>query len=98
MARKGNNGPPPINGGIGLDPEAEALARAQAESPEGEVLTEEAWKQHEFEWLPGPKDYGFVQSLMTGRVTEPGKFANWIAPPLRGINNKRLNFEYVRFN
>jgi benzoyl-CoA 2,3-dioxygenase component B len=67
-------------------------------SPEGEVLTEEAWRKHEFEWLPSPKDYAFVQSLMSGRVTEPGKFANWIAPPLRGINNKPLNFEYVRFN
>jgi benzoyl-CoA 2,3-dioxygenase component B len=29
---------------------------------------------------------------------EPGKFANWIAPPLRGINSKPLDFEYVRFN
>jgi benzoyl-CoA 2,3-dioxygenase component B len=67
-------------------------------SPEGEVLTEEAWKKHEFEWLPSSQDYAFVQSLMSGRVTEPGKFANWIAPPLRGINNQPLNFEYVRFN
>src|SRR5207253_10045881 len=48
-------------------------------SPEGEALTEEAWKKHEFEWLPRPQDYAFVQSLMSGRVTEPGKFANWIA-------------------
>ena len=67
-------------------------------SPEGEALTEEAWKKHEFEWLPSPQDYAFVQSLMSGRVTEPGKFANWIAPPLRGINNQPLHFEYVRFN
>ncbi len=67
-------------------------------SPEGEVLTEEAWKKHEFEWLPSPKDYAYVQSLMSGRVAEPGRFANWIAPPLRGINNQPLNFEYVRFN
>jgi benzoyl-CoA 2,3-dioxygenase component B len=39
-----------------------------------------------------------VQSLMAGRVIEPGKFANWIAPPIRGINTQPLNFEYVRFN
>jgi benzoyl-CoA 2,3-dioxygenase component B len=64
----------------------------------GEVLSEEAWEKHEFEWLPSPGDYKFVQSLMCGRVVEPGKFANWIAPPLRGINNQPLNFEYVRFN
>src|SRR5579883_2646540 len=67
-------------------------------SPDGEVLTEEAWKKREFEWLPSPKDYEYVQSLMSGRVTEPGKFANWIAPPIRGINGQPLNFEYVRFN
>ena len=67
-------------------------------SPGGEILSEEAWKNHEFEWLPSPKDYAYVLSLMSGRVVEPGKFANWIAPPARGINNQPLNFEYVRFN
>jgi benzoyl-CoA 2,3-dioxygenase component B len=67
-------------------------------SIDGEVLTEEAWNNHEFEWLPSPADMKFVQSLMSGRVVEPGKFANWIAPPTRGINNNPLNFEYVRFN
>jgi benzoyl-CoA 2,3-epoxidase subunit B len=67
-------------------------------SPEGEVLSEEAWKNHESEWLPNSKDYAYVQSLMAGRVVKPGKFANWIAPPTRGINGKPLNFEYVRFN
>ena len=33
-----------------------------------------------------------------GRVAEPGKFANWIAPPSRGINNRPVDFEYVRFS
>jgi benzoyl-CoA 2,3-dioxygenase component B len=33
-----------------------------------------------------------------GRVAEPGKYANWIAPPARGINNQAVDFEYVRFN
>jgi len=33
-----------------------------------------------------------------GRVVEPGKFANWIAPPPRGINNLPVDFEYIRFN
>jgi len=67
-------------------------------SPEGEVLTKEAWQNHERDWLPAPEDHAFVQSLMIGRVVEPGKFANWIAPPIRGINGQPLNFEYVRFN
>jgi benzoyl-CoA 2,3-dioxygenase component B len=38
-----------------------------------------------------------VQSLM-GRVVEPGKFANWIAPPSSGINGHPIDFEYVRFS
>jgi benzoyl-CoA 2,3-epoxidase subunit B len=33
-----------------------------------------------------------------GRVVEPGRFANWIAPPAAGINKQPVNFEYVRFN
>jgi benzoyl-CoA 2,3-dioxygenase component B len=67
-------------------------------SPAGEVLTEDAWMRNRDRWLPSAADYAFVQSLMSGRVVEPGKFANWIAPPLRGINRQPLNFEYVRFN
>jgi benzoyl-CoA 2,3-dioxygenase component B len=35
---------------------------------------------------------------MAGRVVEPGKFANWIAPPRAGISGRPLDFEYVRFN
>jgi benzoyl-CoA 2,3-dioxygenase component B len=67
-------------------------------SPEGEVLTKDAWLNHEREWLPSEEDFQFVRSLMTGRVIEPGKFANYIAPPIRGINRQPLDFEYVRFN
>jgi benzoyl-CoA 2,3-dioxygenase component B len=66
--------------------------------PDGTVMSEEAWKQRKSEWLPTAVDYKYVQSLMSGRVTELGKFANWIAPPVRGINGQPLNFEYVRFN
>jgi len=31
-------------------------------------------------------------------VVEPGKFANWIAPPAMGINRMPVEFDYVRFN
>jgi benzoyl-CoA 2,3-dioxygenase component B len=68
-------------------------------SPDGRVLTETEWTSHVHEWLPAPADHAFVQSLMmTGRVVERGKFANWIAPPRRGINHQPLDFEYVRFD
>jgi benzoyl-CoA 2,3-dioxygenase component B len=67
-------------------------------SPTGEVLTKEEWHARRNRWLPTEKDYAFVQSLMSGRVVELGKFANWIAPPRTGINSRPLDFEYVRFN
>ena len=35
---------------------------------------------------------------LMGRVVEPGKFANWIAPPMIGINRQPVDFEYIRFN
>jgi benzoyl-CoA 2,3-dioxygenase component B len=67
-------------------------------SPDGKVLTKEQWTAQCGRWLPNAADYAFVQSLMAGRVVEPGKFANWIAPPRRGIHTKAIDFEYVRFN
>jgi benzoyl-CoA 2,3-dioxygenase component B len=36
-----------------------------------------------------------VQSLQV-RVTEPGRMAGWVAPPSQGINQKPVDFEYVR--
>ncbi|KAG1270768.1 hypothetical protein G6F64_015627 [Rhizopus arrhizus] len=66
-------------------------------SPEGEILSESQWQANSHKWLPTPEARAFVASLM-GRVTEPGKFANWIAPPVMGINRQPVNFDYVRFN
>ncbi len=65
--------------------------------PEGKLMTEEEWLRHRDAWLPTDEDRAYVQSLM-GRVAAPGKFAHWIAPPARGINNQPVDFEYVRFN
>jgi len=45
--------------------------------------------------LPSQGDRAYARALMVG-VDVPGKFANWIAPPDRGINNNPLEFEYVR--
>ena len=66
-------------------------------SPDGRVLAEAEWNAHVAEWLPTDEDRAFVASLM-GRVAEPGKFANWIAPPAVGINRQPLDFAYVRFD
>jgi benzoyl-CoA 2,3-dioxygenase component B len=67
-------------------------------TPAGEVMTQEEWNTKKAVWLPSEKDYTFVQAMMHGRVVEPGKFANWIAPPRRGVNQKPVDFEYIRFN
>jgi benzoyl-CoA 2,3-epoxidase subunit B len=64
-------------------------------TPEGKIITEAEWNARHAEWLPTDEDRAFVQSLMKP-VTEPGKFAGWIAPPARGINQQPVDFEYVR--
>ena len=66
-------------------------------APDGRLISEAEWTHQHQNWLPTADDRLYVHSLM-GRVVEPGKFAGWIAPPSRGINNQPVNFDYVRFN
>jgi benzoyl-CoA 2,3-dioxygenase component B len=65
--------------------------------PAGNVVSAAEWTANVDRWLPTAGDRAFVTSLM-GRVAEPGRYANWIAPPPRGINGQPADFEYVRFN
>jgi benzoyl-CoA 2,3-dioxygenase component B len=64
--------------------------------PSGQPIDEAAWQRRRHEWLPSPADKDYLKSLQAEPVYEPGKFANYIAPPLRGINQQPLDFEYVR--
>jgi benzoyl-CoA 2,3-dioxygenase component B len=64
-------------------------------SPDGQVISEAEWDAHRREWLPSADDESYLQSLMQP-VTERGAFANWIAPPARGINGQPIDYEYVR--
>ncbi|MBI2219546.1 MAG: benzoyl-CoA 2,3-epoxidase subunit BoxB [Candidatus Rokubacteria bacterium] len=64
-------------------------------TPDGRIVHKEEWEARRDEWLPTRADQEYVASLMAP-VTAPGKFANWIAPPARGINGKPVDFEYVR--
>ncbi len=66
-------------------------------SPDGRVISEAEWAANVRNWLPSEEDRAYVASLM-GRVVEPGKMANWIAPPPIGINRQPVDFDYVRFN
>jgi benzoyl-CoA 2,3-dioxygenase component B len=72
-----------------------ALANVKV-SPDGRIVGDAEWAQGEREWLPTSEDRAFVASLM-GRVVEPGKLANWIAPPVIGINRQPIDLQYVRF-
>jgi benzoyl-CoA 2,3-dioxygenase component B len=64
-------------------------------SPDGRVIGQAEWDARRSEWLPNEADQAHVQSLMHV-VVERGKFASWIAPPLRGVNGQPVDFEYVR--
>jgi benzoyl-CoA 2,3-dioxygenase component B len=63
--------------------------------PAGNALSEADWEGRRGDFLPTPDDDAYVASLMR-RVTEPGQFAPWIAPPRAGIDGKPGNFEYVK--
>ncbi len=73
-----------------------AFAAAKV-SPGGKLLTDAEWASRHDRWLATADDATYVASLM-GAVTKPGKFANWIAPPAKGINARAADFEYVRFD
>ena len=64
-------------------------------SPSGQLVDEAAWNRDLGKWLPSRDDGDFIVSLMQP-VSEPGQFANWIAPPRLGIDNKPGDFEYVK--
>ena len=66
-------------------------------SPSGDVLTEESWNKESNKYLPTKDDNLFIESLMTP-VSEPGVYADWIAAPDLGIDNKPGDFEYVKIH
>jgi benzoyl-CoA 2,3-dioxygenase component B len=63
--------------------------------PQGNPVSADEYRAGRSKWFPTEADYAYVRSLMQP-VNEPGKMANWIAPPARGINGKPLDFEYVK--
>ena len=66
-------------------------------SPQGELLSQQAYDEGVRDWLPTRQDGDFIESLMV-QVTEPGQYASWIAPPKTGINNQPGDFEYVKLH
>jgi benzoyl-CoA 2,3-dioxygenase component B len=68
-----------------------------AYDPQGNPISTEEFERRRGEWLPSDADRAYVGSLMNA-VYEPGKMANWITAPRRGINNQPLDYEYVRLS
>ena len=66
-------------------------------TPDGELVSAERWQAEKGDWLPTDEDGEFIKSLMQPQW-EPGKYANWIAPPKMGIDNKPGDFEYVQIH
>jgi benzoyl-CoA 2,3-dioxygenase component B len=64
-------------------------------NPEGNLLTEEDWSAGRDRWLPDDADLEYILSLMK-QVTEPGKFAGWVAAPKVGVDGRPGDFEYVK--
>ena len=64
--------------------------------PSGGPLADDEWQRRRTEWLPATADTEYVKSLQATAVYEPGRFANYIAPPLRGVNQQPIDLEYVR--
>jgi len=65
--------------------------------PAGALLAEADWDRRRDEWLPSAEDKALVASLQA-MVREPGRIANWIAKPARGIKGLPFEYEYVRLD
>jgi benzoyl-CoA 2,3-dioxygenase component B len=65
--------------------------------PAGNLISGDEFAARRDEWLLVPDDNAYLLSIMKP-VYEPGKFANWIAAPRKGIEGRPLDFEYVRLH
>jgi benzoyl-CoA 2,3-epoxidase subunit B len=64
---------------------------------DGKPLTRDEWEKRKSEWLPTADDHAYVATLQKP-VYEPGKIANWIGKPARGIKGLPFEYEYVRLD
>ena len=64
-------------------------------TPDGRLIGTDEWATSVDRWLPSDVDRAHVQALMVG-VAEPAKMAGWVTPPVRGIHQRPVDYEYVR--
>jgi benzoyl-CoA 2,3-dioxygenase component B len=64
---------------------------------DGGLVSRPEWERRRDEWLPSGSDRAYIASLQKA-VREPGRIANWIAKPARGIKGLPFEYEYVRLS
>ena len=61
----------------------------------GELISDVEFHHHQNEWFLTDADREYLGSIMQPCL-EPGKIAGWIAQPVKGVDGKPFEFEYVR--
>jgi len=64
-------------------------------NPDGELISDIDFHRRQDEWFLTDADRRYLESIMKPCL-EPGKIAGWIAPPVKGVDGKPFDFEYVR--
>jgi benzoyl-CoA 2,3-epoxidase subunit B len=64
---------------------------------DGVLLSPDEFDRRKGEWLPTDADRAHIAALQKP-VREPGKIANWLAKPARGIKGLPFEYEYVRLD
>jgi benzoyl-CoA 2,3-dioxygenase component B len=65
--------------------------------PEGTLISSDQFEANARRWLLRPEDNDYLLSI-SKPVYEPGKFANWIAAPNKGIEGRPIEHEYVKLH
>jgi len=64
---------------------------------EGNLISRDEYEKNTGKWLLRGEDNDYLLSIMKP-CYEPGKFANWISPPTKGIEGQPDDFEYVKLH
>ena len=64
-------------------------------TPEGKLIDKATFEAKKSDWLVSEDDRAYIASIQV-QVTEPGKMANWVAPPKTGIKGRPVDYQYVR--
>ncbi|MCP4790858.1 MAG: benzoyl-CoA 2,3-epoxidase subunit BoxB [Gammaproteobacteria bacterium] len=64
-------------------------------TPQGDIVEQATFEANISSYLPTESDLNYINSLMKP-CYEKGQYATWINPPKVGINQRPVDFEYVK--